>query len=132
MIRTLLVSICLAASSAAAAKGAHTSGPVEHVSGYTRADGTQVAPYDRAAPGYGVHNAGSSMGSSSNGMVGGSGGSAKLDDPMSFGGVGKQEAVSAASGPCVYKGVMTDAEIATCRAASAADAKRSPGHRRTK
>jgi hypothetical protein len=104
MIRTLLVSICLAASSAAVAKDAQSGSPMENASGSAQAGGMQA------------------------GMVG----SAKLDDSTSFGGVGKQEAASAAGGPCVYKAVMTDAEIATCRAANKPDTKRSATHRRKK
>jgi hypothetical protein len=113
MIRTLLVSIGLALCSAAAAQGAHTSKPAAHASSDTRTDGAQ--------DGYG-----------SNGMVGsGAGTTTMLDDPTSLAGVGKQESASA-SGPCVYKGVMTDAEIATCRAANTADAKKSTPRRRKK
>lgn len=128
MLRAILGSICLASCSVALAKGAHSSGPVEHVAGYTKANGTQVAPYDRAAPGYGVHGNGSTVGYSSDGMAGGNG--PALDDPMSFAGVGKQDTGSATSGPCVYKAVMSDTEIATCRAAQNADATKSARRRK--
>lgn len=117
MIRTLLFVLCTLACSAAIAKGGsgHSGGSpmsarTQPVSGYERADGTHVNGYMRAPAGTG----GSSIGSYSSGGIDG-------DEavPMEGGlaGVGSQESITGHA-QCEYKGVMTDDEIATCRAAA--------------
>jgi hypothetical protein len=127
MLRFLLIAICLLMSTSAFPKGAHSSGPVDHVSGYTTRSGTSVAPYDRAAPGYGIHGSSAPLGSSSNGMVGGD--PLQLNDETSVAGVGRQEDVTGKHAHCEYKAVMTDDEIAACRAIAAGSG-RSSGHHR--
>jgi hypothetical protein len=132
MLRTIvLIAVSFASSAAIAKGGPHSSGPLTHVNGYTKADGTHVAGYDRAAPGYGTRH-------SATGMTGGGDPlGIKTADPnyvAAYTRTGKRDGgeplgVDAApltpglfGGPaqprCEYKAVMTDDEIAACRAAA--------------
>jgi hypothetical protein len=80
------------------------------VHGYTKANGTQVAPYTRAAPG--------SKGQGSYTRSGGAGlpSSAIDDDPNWSAGLGGPRAhADSKTGGCVYGDVMTDEQIAACR-----------------
>ncbi len=101
--------LALAVAQSVEAKGrASSSGAAktQHVDGYTRADGTHVNGYWRSP---GQHAAGPGGGTS------GAGGAA-VDDSGWARGMGKQQSDDPkAGGGCVYKDVMTDADLAACR-----------------
>ncbi len=111
MLRTSIVAVCLLASAVAFA--ADAPAPARNPVALDRTaaagpHGDSAASVSAYAP-----NAASR-------------GTSAADDPMGFGfgGVGKQENASGKKAGCVYKGVMTDDEIAACKAISTRSAAR--------
>lgn len=99
--------MALAVAQGVEAKGrASSSGALktQHVDGYTRADGTHVNGYWRSP---GQHPAGAPGGVSGGGPV--------EDDTGWAHGMGRQQSDDPKGGGCVYKDVMTDADLAECR-----------------
>jgi len=103
----VLLILALELTQAVGAKGRTGSsgaGKTQHVDGYTRADGTHVNGYWRSP---GQHPGTAAGGTSSGG--------APDDDTSWARGMGKQQSDDPKGGGCVYKDVMTDADLAACR-----------------
>lgn len=90
--------------------GGSTGAKTVHVDSYTKKDGTVVQSYYRAPPGTATH---------SNGMVSGYSRSNENTGAAGYSTVGvmpTKSSVMSTAPQCQYKAVMTDDEIATCKA----------------
>jgi len=113
-IAIALASLLLPCTDVSARGGSHSGGSV-HVNGYTRADGTYVHDYYRAAPGTaGSGGSASTLSShgSTNNLYEGLG-TREGDESSSSASIGS--AGQPSKPKCEYKAVMTDEEIARCR-----------------
>jgi hypothetical protein len=103
-LTVLALGLLLAGSAFARGHGGGTSGTVS-VRGYTRADGSHVSAYTRAAPGSRSATADSAYG-----------GAGFIDDEVNWSeGMGRKPVTAPKTARCVYSDVMSDDQIAACK-----------------